>query len=127
MIITAQTDKKIQHRKFHSIPYKLYSILETTFEELDANIFESILLAFSPVLKPIGINAIRLNPNQPEALLTALISHNVEMAFFYKILSGFEKWPKIKKLCDLILNECTTLFFIFFFSLFFISNFNSID
>jgi hypothetical protein len=106
MIITAQTDKKIQHRKFHSIPYKLYNILETTFEELDANIFESILLAFSPVLKPIGIDAIRLNPNQTEALLTALNNHNVEVAFFYKILSEFDKWPKIKKLCVLILNEC---------------------
>ena len=99
-------DKPIQLPRFHSIPYKLYSSLEKTLRELDPNLFDSILSAFHPVLKPIDLKAIRLNTNQTDALLTALNSYNVEVAFFYKILSEFDKWPTIKSLCDLILAKC---------------------
>lgn len=99
-------DKPIQLPRFHSIPYKLYSNLEKTLRELDPNLFDSILSAFHPVLKPIDLKAIRLNTNQTDALLTALNSYNVEVAFFYKILSEFDKWPTIKSLCDLIMAKC---------------------
>lgn len=92
--------------KFHSIPYRLYSSLETTLRELDPIAFDTFVSALHPVLKPLDLNAIRLNPDQTAALLNALNNHNVEVAFLYSILSKLDKWPHIKSLCQLFLAQC---------------------
>lgn len=103
-------DKRVPLYRFHSIPYRLYSSLETTLRELDPIAFDTIVSALHPVLKPVDLNAIRLNADQTAALLNALNSHNVEVALLYSILSKLEKWPLIKSLCQLFLAQCKLKF-----------------
>lgn len=92
-------------KRFHSIPYRLYSSLESTLRDLDPIAFDTFVSALHPVLKPVDLNAIRLNADQTAALLNALNSHNVEVTFLYSILSKLDKWPNIKSLCQLFLAQ----------------------